>query len=176
MSAPEFSRTVRADTIGAVPRHMSLSAEPGERAALARRFGLASIQSLTAEATLTRATHDVVASGRISAEVVQSCVVTAAAVPARVEEEFALRFRPEPGEAGGEEEVELGEDELDVMFHDGALIDVGEAVAQTLALNLHPYPRAEGAGETLRQAGVLEEGEAGPFGALAGLREKLDRP
>jgi len=173
MSEPEFSRTVRADTIGATPREMNLSANPAERKALARRFGVEAIEALTAEAFLTRSTHDVIATGRVTAEVVQSCVVSGAPVPARVEEEFAVRFRPEAGETGAEEEIELAEDELDVMFHDGALIDVGEAVAQTLALNLDPYPRATGAGETLKEAGVLEEGEAGPFGALAELRDKL---
>jgi hypothetical protein len=40
------------------------------------------------------------------------------------------------------------------MFYDGAMIDVGEAVAQTLALNLDPYPRAPDAGDALREAGV----------------------
>jgi uncharacterized metal-binding protein YceD (DUF177 family) len=96
-------------------------------------------------------------------------------VPASVGETFTIRFRPEPTEGPAEEETELGEDELDVMFYDGAMIDVGEAVAQTLALNLDPYPRAPDSGDALREAGVLDEGQAGPFGALAGLKDKLGK-
>jgi len=41
-----------------------------------------------------------------------------------------------------------------VVFYDGASIDVGEAVAETLLLNLDPYPRAPGAEQALRAAGV----------------------
>ena len=77
--------------------------------------------------------------------------------------------------AAPEEEVELSESEMDVVFHDGAAIDVGEAVAETLSLGLDPYPRAPGADEALKAAGVKSEEEAGPFAALAGLRDKLKR-
>lgn len=173
MSQAEFSRTVRADTIGATPRELTLSANQAERAALARRFGLSALDALTATVTLVRANQDILASGRVAASGVQSCVVTGAPVPARVDEPFALCFRPEADGAGEDEEVELGEDELDIIHHDGALIDVGEAVAQTLGLSLDPYPRADGSEEALKEAGVLDESEAGPFGALAGLKDKL---
>ena len=45
-----------------------------------------------------------------------------------------------------------------------------------MALALDPFPRAPGAEEALRAAGVIGEGEAGPFGALAGLKAKLNPP
>ena len=61
------------------------------------------------------------------------------------------------------------------VFYDGAAIDVGEAVAETLSLSLDPYPRAPGAEEALEAAGVKSEEEAGPFAALAGLRDKLKK-
>ncbi len=173
MSDPEFSRTIRSDTIGATPRDLTLSANDAERAALARRFGLASLGSLTAEVSLHRANQDILATGRLAAELVQPCVVTAEPVPDRVDEDFAIIFRAEPGEMSPDDEVELGEEELDVMFYDGALIDVGEAVAQTLGLSLDPYPRAPGSEEALKEAGVLDESQAGPFGALAELKDKL---
>ena len=51
---PEFSRAVRVDTIGAGPRAMEIEAEAGERDALARRFGLIAIHSLSAEASVSR--------------------------------------------------------------------------------------------------------------------------
>jgi hypothetical protein len=82
---------------------------------------------------------------------------------------------PQPEAAGGEEEIELGDSEMDVVFYDAAAVDVGEAVAETLLLNLDPYPRAPGAEEALKAAGVKSQEEAGPFAALAGLKDKLKK-
>ena len=42
----EFSRPFRIDTLGAEPRPVEIEAEPEERAALARRFGLVAIDRL----------------------------------------------------------------------------------------------------------------------------------
>ena len=176
MTAPEFSRTVRVDTLGEIPRELSIEAEETERAALARRFGLPAIAGLSAALALTRTGVEVTARGRIKAEVTQSCVATAEPVEATVDEPFEIVFRPPPDASAPDEEVELGESEMDVVFYDGASIDVGEAVAETLALSLNPYPRLPGAEEILRQAGVKSEEEAGPFGALAALRDKLKKP
>ena len=176
MTVPEFSRPVRIETIGAEPRPLSLEAEEPERAALAKRFGLGGIAKLEAELTLARRADEVVATGTMRAEVTQSCVVTAEPVPANIEMPFEILFRPQPQACGTEdEEVELSGTELDVVFYDGSSVDVGEAVAETLSLSLDPYPRAPGAEAFLKEAGVKSEEEAGPFGALAALRDKLKR-
>lgn len=173
MSAPELSRPVSLDTIGEAPRAMTIDADSGERLALARRFGLVAIDRLAAEFSLSRQADAVTASGRLTAAVVQSCVATAIPVPAAVDEPFEIVFRPLPADARPDEEVDLDESEMDVVFYDGGSIDLGEAMAETLMLALDPYPRAPGAEETLKAAGVKSEAEAGPFGALAGLRDKL---
>jgi uncharacterized metal-binding protein YceD (DUF177 family) len=175
MTAPEFSRPVRIDTIGEGPRTLNVEAEEVERINLARRFGLLAIDRLAADLKLSRQGSDVAMAGTLSAKVVQACVATGEPLEAAIEIRFALSFRPQPEAAGPDEEVELGEAELDVVFYDKAMIDVGEAVAETLLLNLDPYPRARGAEEALREAGVKSEEEAGPFGALAGLRDKLGK-
>jgi uncharacterized metal-binding protein YceD (DUF177 family) len=172
VTGPEFSRPVRIDTLGAEPRSVALEAEAEERAALARRFGLRGIARLAAEAALVRRGEEVVATGRVEAAVTQSCVATGEPVEAKVDEPFELLFRPAPA-ADRPDEVELSESELDVTFYEGGAIDLGEAVAETLALSLDPYPRAPGAEQALKAAGVKSEEEAGPFGALAGLRDKL---
>ena len=171
---PEFSRTWRIDMLGA-PRQVEIEADERERAALAKRFGLVAIDSLEAQATLSRQGETVTAAGTIRAAVTQSCVATGEPVEARVDEPFELVFRPRPEAGRSDEEVELRLAELDVVFYDGASIDIGEAVAETLALSLDPYPRAPGAEEALKAAGVRSEKEAGPFGALAGLRDKLKK-
>jgi uncharacterized metal-binding protein YceD (DUF177 family) len=173
VTAPEFSRPVRVDTLGPAPRQLQIEADEAERAALARRFGLIAIGRLAAVLSLTRQGDEVAARGTLSAAVSQACVATGTPLAAEIEAPFELAFRPQPEAPGRDEEVELGERDLDIVFYDGGAIDVGEAVAETLLLNLDPYPRAPGADDALRAAGVKSEEEAGPFAALAGLRDKL---
>jgi uncharacterized metal-binding protein YceD (DUF177 family) len=170
---PEFSRSYRIDTLGSAPRHVEIEADDAERAALARRFGLVEIESLSAEAELTRSDESVTAAGRLRARAVQSCVASGEPVPESIDEEFRIEFRPPPQSTGGEDEIELSENELDVVFYDGAAIDLGEAMAETLSLSLNPYPRSDRAEDALRQAGVKSEAEAGPFAALKALKDKM---
>ena len=119
------------------------------------------------------------ATGRLRAAVTQSCVATGAPVEAVIDEPFRVLFSPLPPADGGEEEIELSEKDLDIVFYEGAAVDVGEAVAETLSLALDPWPRAPGADEALKGAGVKSEQEAqaeqapGPFSALAALKDKL---
>ena len=180
MSAePEFSRPVRIDMIAGQPRSLSIAADQKERAALAERFGIPAIDRLSAEAELKRRGEEVTATGTLSASVVQSCVATGVDVPAEVAEEFSIVFRPPPQATGAEEEVELREGELDVVFYEGSKVDLGEAVAETLALSLDPFPRSPQADAALREAGVVSEEEAkveaSPFAGLAALKDKLTK-
>lgn len=173
---PEFSRPHRLDTIGAGERSISVEADEAERAALARRFGLIAIDSLTAEFAIRRDAVGVLAHGSLSGAVVQACSVTGDPVPAKIEETFDIRFLPEPdaGTSAGADEVELSEADCDTVFYTGGAIDLGEAAAETLALALDPFPRSPAAETALREAGVLSEDEdpTGPFAALAKLRKQ----
>lgn len=178
----EFNRPQRLDTIGAGESQIQVQAEPAERAALAGRFGLKSIDGLTAEYRIRRDAQGIVATGHLSARVVQACVITDEPVPAKIEEDFAIRFLPETEGEDSDDETELSEDECDIVFYSGGAIDLGEAAAETLALALDPYPRSPAAEAALRDAGVISEEEAkrqaeesGPFGGLAGLRDKLGK-
>jgi uncharacterized metal-binding protein YceD (DUF177 family) len=170
---PEFSRPFRIDTIGADGRPVRVEADAAERAALARRFDLPAIDRLEAELTLARNGGLVFAKGRIGADVTQSCVATGEPVAAAIDEPFEIMFSPPPTPARGDEEIELSAGECDIIFYSGASVDVGEAVAETLSLSLDPWPRVPGADAVLKEAGVKGEDEAGPFGALAGLKDKL---
>lgn len=175
---PEFSRPVRIDTLATEPRRIVLTADEGERRALADRFGLAAITRLEAAAAVSRNGETAVAAGTLRAEVTQSCVATGEPVEASLAEDFRIEFRPPPA-ARRDDEIELDQAELDVVFHDGVAVDLGEAVAETLALALDPYPRSAAADEALKAAGVKDEGEAGaapgPFAALAALKEKMGK-
>jgi len=170
---PEFSRPYRLDTLGHI-KPLNISATSDECAALAKRFDLQSLSALEADATLTPDAKGIEAKGRLRADVVQSCVVTGEPVPARFDLPFAIRF-VSATDAPEADEIELSAEDCDVMEHDGQVIDLGEAVAQTLLLALEPYPRSANAEARLKEAGVLSEGEAGPFGALAALKDKLTK-
>lgn len=173
---PEFSRPIRLDTIGDLPRAVDAAADDAERAALARRFRIVSIDRLQADAVLTRIGDVVEMAGRIVANVVQSCVASAENVPQKIDEPFTLRFVPEAdaGVDSADEEIELEESALDEVGYTGGAVDIGEAIAQTLALALDPYPRAPDAEEALKAAGVKKEGEEGSA-AFAGLKDLLKK-
>jgi uncharacterized metal-binding protein YceD (DUF177 family) len=167
-----FAHHLRLDQIRDGER-LDLIADEAERGAVAQRLGLESLSCLEAHAVLLRQGEVIRAHGRLAASFEQSCVITSEPVAAHVDEAFELIFMPEPQDGRPDEEIELGETDCDVVFYDGAVIDLGTAVADTLALSLDPYPRSAGADAALKEAGVLTEAEASPFAALAKL--KLDR-
>jgi uncharacterized metal-binding protein YceD (DUF177 family) len=149
---------------------IELVAGEGERRHIADRFSLPSLDRLEAQATLERTGEVVRARGRLKAALRQSCVVTGEPVDSSADEPFDIYFLPEPTPESSDEEIELAASDCDVVFHDGSAIDLGGAIADTLALGLDPYPRSAGAEAALREAGVLSEAEAGPFAALAKLK------
>jgi uncharacterized metal-binding protein YceD (DUF177 family) len=168
----DFAHSLPLDRIRDGDR-LDLVADGSECAAIADRLGLLSLDRLEAHAVLSRDGEKVRATGRLKATLEQSCVATGEPVPAHIDEPFELLFLPEPRGGSADEEVELGQADLDTMFHDGAAIDLGGAIADSLALALDPYPRSPSADTALKEAGVLSEEEAGPFAALAALKARL---
>lgn len=153
---------------------VDLNADEAERRAIAERLDLPSLERLEAHASLARDGETVRATGRVAASLEQRCVVTGEPVAAHVDEPFDIAFVPEPRVGEVPEEIELRPEDCDLVFHDGAAIDLGTAIADTLALALDPYPRSAAAESALREAGVLSEEEAGPFAVLAKLKKGLD--
>lgn len=153
---------------------LELVADETERAAVAERLGLASLHRLEAHATLERDGAQVRARGRVRAALEQSCVATGEPVAEHVDEPFDVLFLPEPQSADAAEEIELAEEDCDVVFYDGSVIDLGSAIADTLALSIDPYPRCAEADTALREAGVMTEEQASPFAALATLKKGRD--
>lgn len=172
--APEFSRPIRIDQLPSKVSRHRLEADPAERAALALRFDLVALESLTAEIEVNPPTRRglVRLQGRLQARVVQTCVVTLAPLAAVVEAPFSLTFGPAP--EAEDEEIDLvwdGEDPPDPI-EDGK-IDLGEVAAEHLALALDPFPRAPGA--SFDAPPGPDEGpapKASPFSALAALQQK----
>ncbi|HEV2677117.1 MAG TPA: DUF177 domain-containing protein [Aliidongia sp.] len=180
--APEFSHPISASRLGFKPSTYRLRANEAERAALARRFDLISLDRFEATVTLKREPGDAVRfDGEIEAEFVQACVVTTDPVPARIADRFTLIYRPDIDEATADQmALDNPEDEI-IEPLIGDSIDIGEAVAQQLSVAMDPYPRVVGAQSSTASAKALgEEGdEAGapmarrnPFDALAALKKQ----
>ena len=178
LATPEFSRTVSIDELstGELQRHLSASQQ--ELVALAERFGLAGLTALQADAYL-RAEEQ----GRIrvkvtfTADVLQSCVVTLEPVSARLNEEFEVVFAPETGDEG----LDYDEIVIDVTEADppepliGDSVDVGELVAQHMALAIDPYPRKPGVDWRPDETTEAADGDGrreSPFAVLAGLKKQ----
>ena len=167
-----FAHALRLDQVHDGER-LDLVADEAERRSIASRLGLGKLDRLEAHVSLARAGEVIRAEGRMVASLEQSCVVTGEPVSAHIDEPFTFLFTPEP-DSGREEEVELGEEDCDVVFYDGAVIDLGSAIADTLALSVDPYPRSASADAALKEAGVLSEEQASPFAALAALKKGSD--
>jgi len=169
-AAPEFARPVDLTRISESGAQMTVEASPAERAALARRFGLPGIDSLRAELELKRIRGGAAVrlTGRLTADVTQSCVVTLEPVRQHVDDAFEILYSDEVTD----EQSAIGADiAWPEPLPDGAL-DVGEAVAEQLSLALDPYPRAPGV--ALEKQWTGEGGAAKPFAALDKLRKPPD--
>lgn len=173
---PEFSRPVPADRLPRLGRTHLIEASAEERAALAKRFGLESLDSLTAKITLTPFAGGDMArvEGRFEASCVQRCGVTLEKLPVQVAESFHLTYSLVPVEPASPSEQDI---ELDVEAEDppepteDGQVDIGEAVAEQLALAIDPFPRAPGA-EFVPPADGDNTPPFGPFAVLAGLKDK----
>jgi uncharacterized metal-binding protein YceD (DUF177 family) len=165
---PEFSRMVDATRFDGKP--VAIAADEAERAALAKRFGLVSIARLEAEVELSPDGEAVLANGMLKASIVQSCAVSGEDLPVEIEEPLPLRFVPEKDEVTAGE-IELTEEELDEIPFTGRSFDLGEAVAQSLALAIDPYATGSQADDARRRGLISSEGAGGPFAALAKLKK-----
>jgi hypothetical protein len=168
----EFSRPVAADGIGAQRQVREISADAQERRQLAQRLGLLSLDRLDATLELKRHAGDVIqATGRFSADVIQSCVVSLAPVPAHLEADFELSYSAMVDESPKIELDPLAEDPPEPLV--GGVLDLGEAVVQQLAVSLDPYPRAPGAalpGPESAGSGGADGAARNAFAELAALR------
>jgi uncharacterized metal-binding protein YceD (DUF177 family) len=161
-SSPEFSRPLLTDRVPAGGSLENITAEPAELKALAARMKLPAIHALSAE---IRATPwrggGIKLEGHITADLEQVSVISLEPFRETVSLPLARYFLP-PGAA-----AEASEDD-DADPIEGGVIDLGEVVAETLALDLDPYPRKPGEAfaEHVEDAEVSPGAES-PFAVLA---------
>ena len=160
--APEFSRPLQTDRVPKAGSTDKLAADPRELQALAKRMKIPAIHSLTAE---IRATPwrggGVKLEGHLTADIEQVSVISLEAFRETVSIPLARYFLP-PGAVVENE----GEDDADSI--QGGIIDLGEVVAETLALDLDPYPRKPGEAFAEHVEDDAAPGESqSPFAVLA---------
>lgn len=164
---PEFSRRIDIREIGDKP--VQLSADPAECAALARRFGIVAVLRLDAQVSLELRGNTIKAAGQFAADIIQSCAVSAEDLPVHIAEPLTIRFVPARPAPHGETEIELVAEDCDEIEYSGTAFDLGEEVAQCLAVAIDPFRVGPMAEEARRKAGLLDPQGAGPFAALKGL-------
>ena len=163
-----LSRPMRVDTIPGSGVDTVVEASADERAALAKDYGLPSIEVLTGRFTVQRRGRTVHVTGRVTAKVTQACVVTLDPFPAEVDEAVDVKFTDDPVKLNPVEEA--GEHESPVDAPDPIVdgkIDLGAVTAEFLALGLDPYPRKPGADFAWEEGGP----EPSPFAALEALKK-----
>jgi uncharacterized metal-binding protein YceD (DUF177 family) len=173
----EFTRPMTPAEAKRQSEPLHLVADEAERAAIAKRFGLLSVDRLEATLAIMAEGDSVKAEGTLGAALVQACIASGEPVPAALATPIAVRFVPNAALEVAQEDaqIELASDDLDVIGFVGGRFDLGEMVAESLALELDPYPRSPDAERFLKERGVKGESEVGSFGALAALRDRLVR-
>ena len=173
MSAPlppsEFSRVIDLRQVTDAP--FVLEPDEAERHRLAGRFGISAVEALRAEVKLVREGDKVTANGRLVADIVQPCAISGEDFPVHIDEQIALRFVP-PGHHAPDEELEIGADECDEIEFEGLTIDLGEAIAQSLALAIDPFAEGPEADRARIEHNLAGDPSSGPFAALAALKKK----
>jgi len=170
---PELSNIIKLSDIGGAPITGKIIANDDQRRALAQRFGLPSIETLTADYRLTAGEERISFTGSIQSSLHQSCAISGQPFPVKLAEDFSIIFTEKTDIPHIEEEIELTPEDCDVIEYENGRIDIGEAIAQTLYLALDPYPRGPDADNVAEKRGLKSEEEAGPFGVLASLKDKL---
>jgi uncharacterized metal-binding protein YceD (DUF177 family) len=168
MAAPEFSRPLNAAGLPHAGRDVALSASAAECQALAARFGIPGITRLAAALhAKPGADGRIRVVGRITAGVVQVCVVSLEPFETALDVPYeSLFLRQDLLDA--EPEGLLDPEAIDEEGYTGTHFDLGESVAQALALALDPWPRNPDAVAPADQASDDDTPPpASPFAVLA---------
>ena len=171
--APVWSVPVAVDDVPEAGRRLDLVADAPTREAIAKAAGLAALPRLAAGFDLTRLGIDgLCVAGRVSATVVQNCVVTLEPIESEVDEPVELVFLPDAAadvgaaaaDAAGLQPTDADPPE---ELRDGRA-DLGAIATEFLLLGIDPYPRKPGAVFDAPPAG---DPASHPFAALGALKK-----
>ena len=181
----EFPRPIDVSRILSKGRQCKFEASEQERAALAERYAVLSIDSLVAECFIAPSENrgkkkHYKLEATFRAKVVQSCGISLDPIEENISGEFTIILQQASKKHRGEPaEIDFTHDEEDIEFLSSDIIDVGEMIAQHFSLAINPYPRKQGVtGEELGQKiikeedSLLETEKKNPFDVLKSLKHK----
>ena len=158
---------VRLEDVPDTGLHFDLVADEHVRADLAALAGVLDLPRLEAAIDVVRHRNGLRATGRVTATVGQTCVVTLEPMENQLEEFIDVVFAPPSAEDQEDQNASFETDEPPEALADGTA-DIGALAAEFLLLGIDPYPRKPGAEFTPPPE---ESGAAAPFAALAKLKE-----
>jgi uncharacterized metal-binding protein YceD (DUF177 family) len=168
MPGQPWHALVRLEDVPETGLHIDLVADEHVRAGLAALAGVPGVPRLEAAIDVARYGNGLRATGRLSATVGQTCVVTLEPMENHVEELIDVIFAPSPTGDSADHDAAFEADELPEALRDGTA-DLGAIAAEFLLLGIDPYPRKPG----VEFAPTGEEGAAStPFAALAKLKDR----
>lgn len=170
MSAPEYSLMIDLRQINDLP--LVLEPDEDERRRLAGRFNISAINAMRAELRLTIEGTKVEAKGKLTAKIVQMCAISGEDFPVSISEPVALRFVPPLQGYQPDEEIEITADDCDEIEYEGNAFDLGEAIAQTLALAIDPFAEGPDADKARAEHKLGGDVASGAFAALSALKTK----
>jgi hypothetical protein len=160
---------VRLEDVPETGLHLDLVADEHVRASLAALLGVTDMPRLEAVLDVIRRGNGLRVTGRVSATVGQTCVITLEPLQNEVDEPIDVTFEPLSGADVAAEELsgERDTDEPPEVLSDGTA-DVGKLGAEFLMLGIDPYPRKPGAQFT---PPADQGAPTSPFAALGRLRD-----
>ncbi len=164
--APIWSVPVDASEVPESGLHVELEANESVRRALAELCGVNGLPKIHVSFDLARKGAGVRVTGRVSAQVVQTCVVTLEPLTNTVDEAFDLVFLPGAAESASENRSESGEEQPEPLVH--GQVDLGAIATEFLMLGIDPYPRKPGA---IFVTPKSDDQSVHPFAALAALKK-----
>lgn len=152
---------------------LTLKASEKELKALAEAHDLISVQSFAADLLVKKWRKDgVKITGRVAADITQSCVVTLEPLDARVESEIDAVFVQEgsklarpPLSPNGEIVIDYEGADIPETFS-GDAIDAGALAEEFFGLAIDPYPRKPGAALETALEDAPEVAKPSPFAKL----------
>jgi uncharacterized metal-binding protein YceD (DUF177 family) len=172
MTLPADPEWVRIVDIRHLPNGtQDIVADDATRRRLAGRFGLSAIEQLVASVTFDADKATISVTGRIRAAIVQVCAISGEDFPVAIDEPVDLRFVPmRDAAAPAAEEIEITAEDCDEIDYTGLTFDLGEALAQTLALSIDPFAQGPDADRARVEHGLAGTATNGAFDALAALK------
>lgn len=154
----EWSHFVDVDDLGESGIRVQIAPNAQQKTDLARRLDVAAVEDIAADMTVSPSKGGIIhVTGRFTAKIEQTCVVTLEPLHNVIEEEIDgwfsdqdqmvsfAKVKKDQQVRKAHAEVELLDESEDPEQVINGRIDLGELVTQHLSLSIDPYPHKEGA-------------------------------